>query len=43
MTYEIITTDTGEQAIKATDESGKIWWIPQDETNSMYQEYLKTL
>jgi hypothetical protein len=43
MNYEIVTTDMGEQAIKATDSSGKVWWIPQDPENSMYQEYLDSI
>ena len=43
MTYELVETETGEQALKATDSSGKVWWVPQDPNNSMYQEYLKTI
>jgi hypothetical protein len=43
MIYELVTTETGEQALKATDSSGKVWWIAQDLNNSMYQEYLKTI
>jgi hypothetical protein len=43
MIYEFVTTPTGEQALKATDVSGEVWWIPQDPDNSMYQEYLKTI
>jgi hypothetical protein len=43
MIYELITTDTGDKILKATDNSGKVWYIPQVEDNSMYQEYLKTL
>jgi hypothetical protein len=40
MIYELVTTETGEQALKATDSSGKVWWIPQESGNSKYEEYL---
>lgn len=43
MTYEIVITETGEEALKATDSEGKVWWVPQEPGNSMYEEYLKTL
>lgn len=33
----------GVITIKRTDEDGKIWWIPVDESNSDYQAYLKSL
>ena len=36
MTYEKMET-----IIKATDESGKEYFIPMDEANSDYQAYLK--
>jgi len=38
--YEIITTSTGVEVLQRTDEDGKIWSIPMDETNSDYQRYL---
>ena len=39
-TYEEVTTDTGSQFIKRTNEDGSINWIPVDEANSDYQRYL---
>ena len=39
-TYEEVTTDLGDTILKRTDEDGKVWWIPMDETNSDYQAYL---
>lgn len=42
MEYEVITDETGS-VIKKTDEDGKIWWIPMDESNSDYQAYLASL
>ena len=38
--YEEVTNDLGTTLIKRTDEDGKVWWIPMDETNSDYQAYL---
>jgi hypothetical protein len=38
-TYEKITTDFGI-SIKRTDTDGVVSWIPVDEANSDYQEYL---
>lgn len=43
MTYELVTTQLGDQIIKATDSSGKVWWIPQDPDNTMYKAYLASL
>ena len=42
MTYELIKNEVliGSDIIKATDENGKVIWIPMDETNSDYQRYL---
>ena len=42
MTYEIIKNEVliGSDIIKATDENGKVIWIPMDEANSDYQRYL---
>lgn len=42
LTYEKIETEN-YVVIKATDENGVISWIPLDEANSDYQEYLKSL
>jgi hypothetical protein len=39
--YEEVTNDLDQVMIKRTDEDGKVWWIPTDETNSDYQAYLK--
>lgn len=39
-TYELITTELGEEALKQTDTDGVISWIPMDEANSDYQRYL---
>ena len=41
-TYELITDDNGT-VIKRTDESGQIWFIPNDPANSDYQRYLRWL
>jgi len=38
--YEVITDAFGSKVLKATDETGKEFWIPMDETNSDYQRYL---
>lgn len=40
--YEIIK-DNNQITIKKTDADGIIYWIPMDEANSDYQEYLKSL
>ena len=39
-TYEEVTTDTGSQFIKRTNEDGSIYWIPVNEANADYQAYL---
>jgi hypothetical protein len=39
-TYEKITNDFGIELIMRTDQMGLISWIPIDEANSDYQEYL---
>ena len=39
-TYEIITAK-GFDSLKRTDEDGEICWIPINESNPFYQEYLK--
>jgi hypothetical protein len=38
-TYEVVTTDEGT-AIRLTEPDGTIWWIPEDENNRHYAEYL---
>lgn len=38
--YEEVINDVGLPVIKYTTESGQVWWIPVDERNAMYQEYL---
>ena len=44
--YEIVEfegskTEPSVTVIKRTDEDGSVWWIPMDEANSDYQEYLR--
>jgi hypothetical protein len=41
--YEHINNEDSGETIKRTDENGLIAWIPIDENNSDYQEYLKSL
>lgn len=44
MKYEIIENqETNTKIIKRTSKEGQIHWIPFDESNSDYQEYLKSL
>lgn len=38
--YEEITDEKGLTLIKQTTEDGQVWWIPANESNRMYQEYL---
>jgi hypothetical protein len=38
--YEKVTSETGHQFIKRTDENGEAW-IPADPANSDYQAYLE--
>lgn len=40
MYEEIIDEGTGGMIVRYTDESGKVWSIPANESNRMYQEYL---
>jgi hypothetical protein len=43
-TYEIITSEiTNKIVIKATSDTGEIFWIPTDPANSDYQAYLAQL
>jgi hypothetical protein len=39
-TYEIVTNELGEEALKRTDTDGVVSWIPMVEGNSDYQRYL---
>lgn len=41
--YETLETITGIELITRTNEDGSISFIPKDEANSDYQEYLKSL
>ena len=41
-TYEIVTAK-GFSTLKRTDENGEVCWIPINESNSYYQEYLRWL
>ena len=43
MNYELISTSETEKIVKATNADGKIWWIPVDPENTMYQAYLEWL
>ena len=40
MYEEIIDEKTGGLAVKYTEEDGKVWSIPVDPSNRMYQEYI---
>lgn len=43
MKYEYLYTEgfpTGTYVLLGTDPDGKTWGIPEDESNSMYQQYL---
>lgn len=42
-TYEVITSETGSETIKRTDNNGNEAWIPTDPANTDYQAYLKSL
>ena len=42
-TYEIILDSYGQEFVKRTDEDGKVWFIPKDESNCDYQRYLRWL
>ena len=41
--YEIIIDEFGKEAIKKINDDNSIWWIPNDPSNSDYQEYLRSL
>jgi hypothetical protein len=43
MKYKKITDDANFSYIEKTDEDGKVWSIPMDESNSDYQAYLAHL
>jgi len=38
--YEEIVDQNNGMIVRYTDESGKVWSIPANESNRMYQEYL---
>jgi hypothetical protein len=40
MYEEILDEETGGMTVRHTDDSGKVWSIPVDPSNRMYQEYL---
>ena len=43
MEYQLVYFDSypeGSWGIQGTDSDGKVWGIPADESNSMYQKYL---
>lgn len=40
MYEEIIDEETGGMIVLYTDESGREWSIPANESNRMYQDYL---
>ncbi len=42
MKYEIIEQQFGA-VLKRTDKDGKVWWIPINEGNIDYQQYLRWL
>ena len=39
-TYEVISDELGNEAIKRTDANGSVSFIPKDPANSDYQRYL---
>lgn len=42
MKYEIIPADKiFPERIIRTDDDGKVWFIPKDESNADYQQYLQ--
>ena len=42
MSYQLVNDDNGNlDTIKFTDDSGKVKWIPVDNDNTDYQEYLE--
>jgi hypothetical protein len=40
MYEEMINEELGGMTIRYTEDSGKVWSIPADPSNRMYQEYL---
>ena len=42
-TYEEITSELGDECVKATYHNGVVLLIPKDESNSDYQAYLRWL
>jgi hypothetical protein len=40
MIYEIVQEGNFKPVLKGTEDDGKVWWIPMDESNPMYQAYL---
>jgi hypothetical protein len=41
--YEIVEQETGFKFIKAITNDNLVWFIPFDEANTDYQEYLASL
>jgi len=41
MTYEELEDVFGVKSIKATTADGVVWFIPLDDNNGMYQDYLR--
>jgi len=44
MKYEIITIGSfpvGQELIRRTNQNGVVWFIPTDEANADYQQYLE--
>ena len=39
-TYKEVTNEVGVTFIEKTEDDGKIWLVPMDESNSDYQRYL---
>jgi len=39
ITWAIVETEQGI-SIRRTDETGKIWWVPETPGNRHYEEYL---
>ena len=42
-TYKEVTNEVGVTFIEKTEDDGKIWLVPIDESNSDYQRYLAWL
>jgi hypothetical protein len=41
-TFELVETQNGT-IINMIDENGQSWFVPSDESNRLYQEYLASL